>query len=406
MTGNDFLQPNYVVWLHNVRTGNFYDISNYINNIQISTAIDGTPGKMTCDIINYGNLEIEKGSTISIDYGKFSATTGTHVYFGFIFSKKFNSTDPKVERVTCYDHLRYLKNTTSMSISNMTFETVLLQICKEFCVPIYMKNDTQGYILKSVQFDNASSMEIIQHCIKDIYSFTKERFLVRDEFGYLMLLNIRNLGKNYHLKWGKSITRYEYETEIDSATFNIVEAVYSSQGNVGHKVVFQNENNQLCYGILKKTDTSADYFDSAETLNNFITAAGVKYLTDTIKIKIECVPLPELKAGDVIVITIPVSNEGDRVANYEITEGGVMKNDYKEGVAQYRGDLSMIVMIESCTHKINKGGHSTILTVAPLDYDSTLKDYKDYGWGYLSDEGEAERKKIEELRNQLGVIRP
>ena len=405
----DFLKTNYVVWLHNVRTGLFYDITKATKNIVINTNIDGTPGKMTCDIVNKDNLPIEKGSSVSIDYGEWSGNTGIHIYFGFIFHKVFSDKEDYVEHVTCYDQSRYLKNTFTMSTENMTLESVTLQLCTQFHVPLHIKNDTQGHILLPVQFDNDTSMNIIQHCIKDVFIFTGEKFIIRDEFGALFLLNIRSLGKNYHLKYNESIIHYEYETEIDSNTFNVVEAVYGEMNGqtyeIAHKVVFQNKDSQLCYGVLKKTDIVNGYFDNIAQLSQWNDASGVRYLNDTIKINLDCVALPELKAGDVIVITIPVANESDRIANYNIVDGK-MVNTYTDGIAEYRGELSMIVMIESCTHKIDAGDHSTTMTVTPLDYDSTLKEYVDYGYGALQDDYEADRLLKEEMRKQLGVIRP
>ncbi len=409
MIYSDFEKPIYVVWLHNVRTGLFYDISKSVKNIIITTDIDGTPGKMTCDITNYDAIPIEKGSTISIDYGQWDGDSGIHIYFGFIFHKKFSDTDNNVEHITCYDQARYLKNTSFLSTENMTLEQVTFKMCNDFHIPLQIKNDTQGHILLPVQFDNDTAMNIIQHCIKDVYIFTGEKFIIRDEFGWLYLMNIRSLGKNYHLKYHESIKHYTYETEIDSNTFNVVEAVYGEMNGqkfeIASKVVFQDYDSQLCYGILKKTDVVDGYFDNMSQLEKWNDASGVRYLNDTIKIDLECVALPELKAGDIIAITIPVANEGDREANYQVVDG-VMLNDYKQGVVGYMGELTMLVIIESCRHTINNGSHSTNMTVSPLDYDSTLKSYTDYGYGALQDDYEADRKKIEQMRKDLGVLRP
>jgi hypothetical protein len=302
-----------------------------------------------------------------------------------------------------------------MSTENLVLEQVVYLLCCQFHIPIQIWNDTKGHILAPVQFDNETGTNIIQHCINDVKVYTTERMILRDEFGQLMLLNIRSCGKNYHLKWNESITHYNYETEIDSNTFNVVELVYGKMNGttyeVAHKVVSTDADGQMLYGWLKNTKVVDDWFDNIQQVIN-----ATEHLLDatkkaTIKIDLECVGVPELKAGDIIFITIPVGNNEKRTVNY-IMNGQSIQLDTTQTdnntIIPYRGEMTMMVLINECTHKIQQGWTTTNMQVIPMDYELYHKEYKDKGYGAWYDEyaKEAAVKNEQRLENLSGLVRP
>ena len=393
MQWNDY-KKDYVVWLHNVRTGLFYDISKAVNNINIITNVDGTPGKMTLDIIDYDNIPIEKGSTVSIDYGQWSGTNGTHIYFGFIFSVKYSSNDIHKTSVICYDQARYLKNTYTMLVENQTAEQVVHTLCDYFKIPHYIKDDTKNFIIPKRQFTNETSMNIIKYCIDAIQAYTGERYLLRDEFGWLYFENRRSLGKNYWLKVGETIKSFEYETEIDSNTYNVVEAIWGKMGNttneIAHKIVYEDGTSMLLLGVLKKSDIIDNYFESEAQIKQINDLMGQAYSAGMIKLNLDCIGLPELKAGDTINITLPIGSPKD-------IEVGLTK--------AYKGDVDLTVYITECTHTITNGMDSTKLVVTPWFYEDLQAKFEDTGVGALKDMNEEKRKKEDAMREALGLTR-
>ena len=102
------------MYLQNSNDGIVYDVSNIAEQVQVNQSLDGNAGKLTCILQKDPNnkLQIANGSIISFIVNK------TGFFFGYVF--KIGTDADQNYKITCYDQMRYLKNSDVYTTSNMT----------------------------------------------------------------------------------------------------------------------------------------------------------------------------------------------------------------------------------------------------------------------------------------------
>ena len=113
------------LYLQNSNDGTVYNISDIAQQTQITKNIDGTAGKLTTILQKDPNnlLKIANGSRISF------IVNGKGVFFGYVF--KIGTDMDANYKITCYDSLRYLKNSdiyTSKKLLGLTASQIFEKI--------------------------------------------------------------------------------------------------------------------------------------------------------------------------------------------------------------------------------------------------------------------------------------
>jgi hypothetical protein len=207
--------------LENSENGNIYDISELAFNIKWETSLLDQPGKLTFSCVNDDNVLFACGSTVTL------IVDDKNIFYGYVFV--FNKNDTDFIDVTCYDQTRYLQNTDVYVISGKTASQVFEMICKDFEIQNYNVVDATTEILPSRIYDNKTLYDIIK--FGTLYELAKnnEWYIIRDNFGVLEFINIKKLVTKYNFDDETNVFNYNYETSIDSDSFNAVKIVQDNR---------------------------------------------------------------------------------------------------------------------------------------------------------------------------------
>lgn len=204
------------------------------------------PGKLTFTVIKDEALGFQEGNPVVFKYN------GNNIFYGFVFKKERTSND-KIT-VTAYDQLRYLKNKDTYVFTNKSAVQILKTIAADFKLNFGSADDTRYYI-PTLTADNKELFEIIQMALDETTANTGEVFVLYDEFGKLILNNIKDMRLNILIdeETGES---FNYTTSIDNETYNKIKLVYEDKKNGKREIyIAQDTNNINKWGVLQYFET-------------------------------------------------------------------------------------------------------------------------------------------------------
>lgn len=204
------------------------------------------PGKLTFTVIKDEALGFQEGNPVLFKYN------GNKIFYGFVFTKERQNND-KI-KVTAYDQLRYLKNKDTYVFTNKSAVQILKTIAADFNLNFGSADDTKYYI-PTLTADNKELFEIIQMALDETTANTNEVFVLYDEFGKLILNNMKDMRLNILIdeETGES---FNYTTSIDNETYNKVKLVYEDKKNGKREVyIAQDTNNINKWGVLQYFET-------------------------------------------------------------------------------------------------------------------------------------------------------
>lgn len=284
----------YNVLIQEQISGNIFDVSTLVHNIEHTTSLYGQPGKLTLNLKKDPNpnseFQISCGSIVMFWCDKIP------IFKGFIFNIKTDSTEDY--KIIAYDQMRYLQNHDYMLIKDMSLIDVFTVICNRLDIPyegykILGQAKNQKSLLNEKHFADTSYFDMLQYAITEsnnsrittktmnddgsftdnYYSETMKNqtpvlFFIRDNFGTLELNDINSNVKfrrinndegKSKLGWygGKLVsynefnapqlepliigdesllTDYEYTLDIDKETYNEVWVMYNDPNNKSKEV--------------------------------------------------------------------------------------------------------------------------------------------------------------------------
>lgn len=286
------------LYLQNSNTGKIYDISQVAEQVQISQTLDGDAGKLTCILQKDPNnqLQIANGSIISF------IVNGTGFFFGYVF--KIGTDADQNYKITCYDQMRYLKNSDVYTTANMTSSQIFEKICQDYSLNYTVKVPSY-YIPQPYVHDGKTLYTIIKRGIDLADIAENAQYFIADRFGTLTWSEYSYEKTNIQLGGGSLMTSYQYEKSIDDDTYNQVK-MYRDNQDTGKRDIWivRDGDNIIKWGMLqflKKADDDANAGQIRETAENYLKVKNRE--TETLKLEAE--GILELTVGKGIKFVLP-----------------------------------------------------------------------------------------------------
>lgn len=278
------------LYLQNSNDGTKYDISDITGQITLTSSILGEAGKLTCVLYKDPNnlLQIANGSRVSF------IVDGVGMFFGFVFSIGTDANENY--EITCYDQMRYLKNSDIRTTSNMTASDIFAKICKEYNLEYKIKTPT-SYIPPAHVHNATTLYSIIEYGMNLASINDNKHYFIKDEFGVLTWSELGEEKTNVQIGDGSLLVGYKYERSIDSDTFNQIK-VYQEDKNEGKRSsrIVKDSDNIKRWGILQKLHKADKELNEAQ-----IKTLAQNYLKvknrETEKLSLQANGVKELTAG-------------------------------------------------------------------------------------------------------------
>lgn len=226
------------------------------DGITWSTERKGSPGQLSFKVVKDSVLDFTEGDPVLLK------GDGQSVFYGFVFKKK--RTKDGIIDVTVYDQLRYLKNKDTYSYENKTASEFIKMLINDHFK--FKKEDTKsvlnlgvleetGFKIASRIEENTSLFDMIQNALDLTLMNRKKMYVLYDDCGKITLKSIDNMKVNVLID-EETGENFDYESSIDSATYNKVKLTFDNE-DTGKRDVYiaQDSNNMNRWGILQHFDT-------------------------------------------------------------------------------------------------------------------------------------------------------
>ncbi len=220
---------NILVTLHDNRYKKSFDISQVVSSIKLESFIEDNPTKVSFNVLKKDGLAFWEGATISI------VVDSIPLFKGFVFQKS-RTQDVDNIQVVAYDALRYLKNKDTKAFSYLTSSQIVELICKELVLP-YKIVDNSSHICAPRVHDAVPFYEMAKTALHDTLINSKEWFILRDNFGTIEHVNVKNLDTGIILGDKRNVSEFSYVSSIDTLTANQVK-LYRDNTATGKREVF------------------------------------------------------------------------------------------------------------------------------------------------------------------------
>lgn len=303
-------------------------IPDIVDEIEWTTERTGSPGELTFNMMN--ECPVEEGDLV-----QFIDDNEWKVFKGYVFS--YTKKSEGTTEVTCYDLLRYFKNSDSMVYENLTVTTLVARICKDFGFPKYTLADTK-YVIKSRVEEDKTMFDIIYNAMDLTLVETGKMYVLYDNFGTITMHELKDVQMSLCVD-NDSMESYEYSSSIDDETYNYIKVVNDDKDK-GVREVFiaSDKENMEKWGTLMKVEKLSD------GENGKVKAEGMLalYNCPTKKLKLNgVIGDSRIRAGFMIYVNIPELN------------------------------LKNMMLIEKCSHTYASGSHTMDLTLRGGDIRDT-----------------------------------
>jgi hypothetical protein len=276
--------------------GKMYDISDVVQTVEWDTKLSDQPGKLTVTMLDDRSTYFPEGSRIAVSIG------GVGLFSGFVFKRKRSEAE-SLEFVA-YDQMRYLQNKDIVNMPAMTSSQVFEKICREQELR-YRVVHPSSYKCPPRLHDNKSYYEMMNAAIDDTLMNTGDWFMVRDNYGTLEHVAIRELITPVIIGSGSLATGFTFDSSIDDDTYNQVKLTKDNKDTVKREVFIVKDSEKIAaWGRLQ-------YFESVDEQANEaqIKAKAERILQlknrPTRALSMACLGDWRVRAGNTIVLDLP-----------------------------------------------------------------------------------------------------
>lgn len=263
-----------------------YEISQLVSKVNFKDSLNDGCSKLEFSYINE-DLTITNGSVVSFRYNS------AEIFYGYVF--KVSRNKGKEISVTAYDQLRYCKAKDTIVIKGDTITTLTNRMCNYFHLKKGEITDT-NYILATDVKDDSTWLDIIYSGIGDTLTNKAEWYLLRDEFGYICIRNMKDLYLNLILGDYSLVYDYSYDKSIDEDFYNQIKIYNKGDSNSnGEFIVINDKTSVKKFGLLQYYETANNTNTSqakskAETLLKL-------YSKEVESLSLNCIGDTRIRAG-------------------------------------------------------------------------------------------------------------
>lgn len=283
------------------KNGTMWDLSEVVTSVKWKTTRIGKASSLGFTYIKGGVFE---SSEFVINNGDIvrCIVDDANMFYGYVFSVETGK-DEDVS-VTCYDQTRYLMNTDTYVLANVTATDVLKRIASDFGLKTGTLADT-GYVIPTLSEDGQKLMDIICKSLTLTLINTGRNYVLFDDFGELTIRNIESTLADFYIGTGSLLTDYSYKQSIDDDTYNRIK-LYKENKESGKREVHiaQDSNNIAKWGLLQLYQSVDEDMNDAQ-IRELLDQFAVLKNKESKTLKIEAIGNVQLRAGSYISLVIP-----------------------------------------------------------------------------------------------------
>lgn len=264
----------------------------------------GTPGKLTFTLVKDANISYQEGDPVKM------LVDDEPVFYGFVFKKTRNK-DGTISN-TVYDQLRYLKNKDTFTDEGLSASDLIKRLAGDFNLNLGTVEDT-GYTFETIVQENKTLFDMIQDALNETLLITGNLFVLFDDVGKLTLKNVNSM-KVPVLIDEESAENYNYESGIDSQTFNKIKLAYENEETGKREIYIAQDGEKINqWGVLQYFETVKTEIGASEKAQSLLKLYDRKTRRLTIKnvfgdmrVKAGCAVAISLNLGDIVANTFMV----------------------------------------------------------------------------------------------------
>lgn len=304
-------------------------------NVILNSSRKNAPSELKFKILRNaanGGISFAEGDYVSL------IVNGTNVFKGRIFSR--SRTKDQIITVTAFDQIRYLKNQKSYEYTNKKVGDIVKMIADDFKLKTGVIEDT-GYVIPKRKEEDEMLIDIILNAIDITAINTNELYVLYDDFGELTLRNIKNMFIPLCVSDDGTIIDFNYKTDIDSDTYNLVK-LYRDNEETKKRDVYQafDSATQEMWGVLQYYENLPEIYNDAQAK-----AIAEQILKQKNRIhktmSVECIGAGQgeekIRGGSIIVVDVN-----------DVGENSVFNN----------------FVVESCTHTFSNSQHNIKINIS------------------------------------------
>lgn len=300
------------------------------DEIKWTTERKGAAGKLEFNIVKDKIINYEEGNPVSFK------VDNQNVFYGFVFKKKRDK--EQIIKTTAYDQLRYLKNKDTMVYINKRADELVQIIANNYQLNVGTLENT-GYAIAKKTESNKELFDIILNAVDETIRNRKEMYVLYDDFGKLCLKNLERMKVGIVID-EETGQNYDYESSIDSDTYNQIKLTYDNSETGKREVYMAKDSSNINkWGVLQFFDTIDEKTNGAVKAKALLDLYNQK--TRNLQIK-DAIGDIRVRGGSLIIVNLDLG-------------------DVK---------LQNFMLVEKATHKFKNGEHFMDLTLRGQNFIS------------------------------------
>lgn len=280
-----------------------------------TTERKGAAGKLEFKVLKDNIINFEEGNPVAFK------VDNTNLFYGFVFKKKRDK--EKIITTTAYDQLRYLKNKDTKTYTNKRADELVQMIANEYQLNTGVLENT-GYVIAKKAESNQSLFDIILNALDETIRNRKEMYVLYDDYGKICLKNLERMkvGLVIDEETGEN---YDYESSIDSDTYNQVKLTYDNSDTGKREIYIARDSSNIeKWGVLQYFDTIDEKTNGAVKARALLDLYNQK--TRSLEIKNALGDI-RVRGGSLIIVNLDL---GDiKLKNFMLVEKA--KHTFKDG---------------------------------------------------------------------------